>query len=386
MGNSDTQTMGIRAETSFSLKDDLFNHQSLSELSVRIAAARPGFGRAEFEKQVLSRFPELELKERINWIVTVLEAHLPGEYRRALSVLRKALPEALDPDRTDDDFGQFIWIVPGEYVAKHGCSEPHIGRSLAFLREATKRFSAEGAIRPFLKSFPDRTLAFVHECTQDDNYHVRRLASEGIRPLLPWAQRVSLDPAQIVEVLDRLHGDSTRYVTRSVANALNDISKQDPGIVISTLKGWWKAKKQNAAELQWMTRHALRTLVKRDHLPALELLGYSPKPAVRIAGLRSSTEVRVGENFECCFRLRSNARQKLLVSMRIFFLKANGRQAAKVFAVKNVELDKGEEIELTKKLPFKPVTTRVLYPGLHKAEIAVNGKVLAATEFELVAP
>lgn len=303
-----------------------------------------------------------------------------------MSVLRKALPEALDPDRTDDDFGQFIWIVPGEFVAKHGCSERYIGRSLTFLREDTKRFFAEVAIRPFLKSFPEQTLAFVHECNQDDNYHVRRLASEGIRPLLSWAQRVSLDPAQIVEVLDRLHRDSTRYVTRSVANTLNDISKQDPRIIISTNNGWRKAKKQNAAELQWMVRHALRTLVKRDHLPAFELLGYSPKPVVRIAGLRSSTEVRVGESFECCFRLRSNARQKLLVSMRIFFLKANERQATKVFAVKNVELDKEKKIELTKKQPFKPVTTRMLYPVLHKAEITVNGKVLAITEFELVAP
>ena len=97
------------------------------------------------------------------------------------------MPEPLDPTRTDGDFGEFIWVVPGEYVARYGCAREHLDVALAFLRESTQRFSAENAIRPFLAAFPDETLAFVRACSGDANYHVRRLASEGTRPFLPWA-------------------------------------------------------------------------------------------------------------------------------------------------------------------------------------------------------
>ena len=376
--------MAIKADSTFSLADELLNKQTLSLLSKGIAAALPGFRRAKFEKEILSRFPELELKERIKWIVTTLESHLPGNLRRALTVLGTALPEPLDPTRTDDDFGQYIWIVPGEYAARHGCNERHLARSLAFLRESTQRFSAEGAIRPFLKAFPAQTMAFVRECATDANYHVRRLASEGTRPLLPWAARVSLAPKQIVKVLDLLHRDPTRYVTRSVANALNDLSKQDAALVLATLKRWRKAKKQQLPELEWMTRHALRTLLKADHLPALELLGYTRSPALQIAEFEATQSVSIGESFECSFRLHSGKKQKLLIALRIHFLKASGKHAPKVFALKDVELKKGEELAVAKKQLFKPITTRVLYPGLHKAEVVANGKLLATTEFELV--
>jgi 3-methyladenine DNA glycosylase AlkC len=376
--------MSIKAETSFSLKDDLFNKETLAAFSARIASVCPGFRRARFEKETLQRFGELELKERVNWMVEKLATHLPDEFSKALAILERALPEPLDPDKTDDDFGTFIWIVPGEYVARFGCSEQHLEASLSFLREATKRCSSESAIRPFLNAFPQQTLDFVCTCARDEQYHVRRLASEGIRPLLPWAQRVTLPFAQIVEVLDQLHGDRTRYVTRSVANALNDISKTDADLVMRTLKRWRKAKRQSPAELGWMTRHALRTLLKRDHLPALELLGYPAQPAVTLSQLKCSSKVNVGDSFACSFHLRSQAHQNLFVALRIHFLKSNGALAPKLFIVKKVELADGEGIDLAQEQSFRPMTTRVLYPGLHKAQVVVNGQVFATTEFELV--
>ena len=376
--------MAIKAETTFSLKDDLFNPETLALLSKRIASVHRGFRRTKFEKQVLDRFPELELKQRIDWIVETLGAHLPADFADAIKILRNSLPQPLDPTKTDGDFGQFIWVVPGEYVARHGCSRRYLARSLAFLGEATKRFSSEGAIRPFLKGFPEETMAFVHHCAESDNYHVRRLASEGIRPLLPWAERVKLPAKRIAEVLDKLHADPTRFVTRSVANNLNDISKSDSRIVVATLKRWLRQKRQDSDELEWMVRHALRTLTKRDHMPALEMLGFARKPAVELSGLKSTRRVKVGESFECSFRLRSDKRQKLLITMRLHFLKANGTLAPKVFSLKKIEADEGEVVELTKRQPFRPLTTRVLYPGRHLAEIVVNGQVVAASEFELV--
>ena len=177
--------MSIKAEKNFSLKDQLFNEATVTELASALGKAHRKFDQQLYIDQVLAKFPELELKARIEHMVDVLGNHLPDDLSKAIKVLEKALPPPLDPTKTDDDFGTFIWSVPGEYVARHGCNEAHIDESLAFLQKATKRFTSENPIRPFLKQFNKRTMKFVHECARDENYHVRRLASEGIRPFLP---------------------------------------------------------------------------------------------------------------------------------------------------------------------------------------------------------
>ena len=378
--------MAIKAEKSFALKDSLFNAVTVAELSQALGAAWAAFDRRAFERRVLERFPELELKERIQWIVTVLETALPADFETARSILMEALPEPLDPTLEDDDFGQFVWVVPGEYIARHGCTEERVSSALSFLGESTKRFSAEGSIRPFLAAFPGETMEFVRRCATSENYHVRRLASEGIRPLLPWAARVVLPTEDIVRVLDVLHADSTRYVTRSVCNNLNDISKSDPDTVIETLERWRAEERQDPGELDWMTRHALRTLVKADHERALEVLGYAPEPDVSIADVAASEEVEVGDAFEWACTLHSHARQRLKISLRIHFLKANGSLRPKVFAVKDVTVGDGDTVDVVKRQPFKPITTRVLYPGRHEAELVVNGAVLARRGFVLLDP
>lgn len=375
--------MSIRAETSFSLKDNLFNPDTVAELGGRLAAAQKRFPRKRFETAVLDRFPELELKARIDWMVTQLEAALPKKFDAALDVLHRALPEPLDPSRSDDDFGRYIWVVPGEYVARHGVRADRLEASLRFLRESTKRFSAESAIRPFLRQFPRETLRFVHECTGDEHYHVRRLASEGIRPLLPWAERVTLPGAEIIRVLDKLHADPTRFVTRSVANNLNDLAKADPAPVIQALQRWQRAGRQAPDELDWMVRHALRTLTRQHDPAAMALLGYPERPAVTLETLAVPAAVSVGEELACRIQLRSRRAQKLQVTLNVHFLKADGRQRPKAFAVSNGTFDAGEQLIVTKKIAFRPMTTRVLYPGGHRLELVVNGRTLGERAFEL---
>ena len=240
--------MSIKAEASFSLADQLFNPQSVRQLAGALQQAHPGFAQDEFESEVLARFPELALKARIDWMVTALERHLPADYAAAETVLRRALPAPLDPNKSDDDFGEFIWVVPGEYVARHGCAVATLASALDFLREATRRFSSESAIRTFLRAFPEATLEFMRECAIDRNYHVRRFAAEGIRPFLPWAERVVLPTGDILSVLELLHADPTRYVTRSVANCLNDLTRIEPGPVLRRLQSWRKLERQQSAE------------------------------------------------------------------------------------------------------------------------------------------
>jgi len=365
--------MGIKAKPTFSLKDQLFNASSVGILAARLKLAHPSFRQRVFVRQVLAEFPKLELKQRIHCMVNVLESHLPKDFVAARAVLEQALPEPLDPNKTDNDFGKFIWVVPGEYVAKHGCSRQHLKPSLNFLRQATRRFSSEWAIRPFLQQFPDQTLAFIHQCAVDDHYHVRRLASEGIRPFLPWGQRVLLPTEAIIEVLDQLHGDNARFVTRSVANTLNDISKIDAASVVKTLRRWRKKDIQSTGELDWMTRHALRTLLKASHPPALKLLNYTATPNYTVSQQKSSKRLQVGRDFVFSCLLESHAEQKLKIGLRIHFLKANGCHKAKVFSLHDIQASEGQMLTLNKRLSFKPMSTRTLYPGVHYAELMVNG-------------
>lgn len=376
--------MAIRAETSFSLADQLFNKATVKLLSDHIEQVLPEFRSRRFKLRASKAFPQLELKARISYLATELKAELPDDFHDAVAVLTKALPPPLDPTLGDDDFGAFIWSVLGEYVVHNGSYEAHVPASLNFLREQTKRFSAEFAIRPFLKHFQKQTLEFLGDCALDDNYHVRRLASEGSRPYLPWAERVVLPTGQILTLLDSLHADPTRFVTRSVANSLNDLSKIDPDAVIETLGRWQREEKQTDQELAWMTRHALRTLSKRGHTRALAHLGYPANPKIELRGFHCARVVTVGETLECSVTLRSREDARLKLTLSVGFLKASGQLSQKSFALKDLALGKGDTISLSKKISFKAMTTRTLYPGEHSIALFANGKILIEEQFELV--
>lgn len=379
---------GTRAQTTFSLKDRLFNPESVAGLGARLAAAWPAFPRARFERDVVAAFPQLELKQRIAHITDVLEACLPAGYAEALDILLDALPPELDPERTDDDFGDFILAPLSRYVAMHGCTAMHLERSLGALREMTKRFSAEDAIRTFINAFPAETLSFLMTCAHDEHYHVRRLASEGTRPLLPWAQRLTIDPRSPIPILDVLHADRTRYVTRSVANHVNDIARIDAGLAVETVARWSEGGRQDVAEMRWVTEHALRTLARHGHAGALDVLGFAIKPGVEIDEVSTDTpRVRLGEAFRFSVRLRSKRRQSLLVDYALTFAAGRGRKPGrKVFRLKRLDVEAGEEVTLTKAHPFRPMTTRRLYPGEHHVAVHVNGRERARLAFHLELP
>lgn len=378
-----TQRTAVKAETGFSLKDQLFNAQTVAKLGLGLKKANPKFKRKPFEQAVLAGFPELSLKQRIDHMVQVLTKFLPKDFNSAQLTLRKALPAPLDPTLTDDDFGEFIWIVPGEYAAKHGCNKDNLDIALKFLVLTTQRFSAENAIRPFLQQFPRETLAFLTDCTQHDNYHVRRLASEGTRPLLPWAPRVNLPQKPVFKILDNLHDDPTRYVTRSVANALNDYSKSHPQAVVKQIAQWQKQQKQHSSELSWIKKHALRTLIKQAHPEALSLMGLTATPKFRLQQVQMSDRVKLGQALSISAQLTSLETQMLNIGIRIYFLKANGDHSSKLYKVKQVECDKNSTFALEKRIPLKPMTTRVLYPGKHFAAIEVNGVTRSKKVFDL---
>lgn len=366
----------------FSLADQLFNADSLRDLAQDYAVL-PGFDADRFQEEAVGGLDGRGLLERLDWIATCVERQLPGPFPAMADALEAAMPPPLDPALSDDDFGRFIHAVPGILAVRHGL-EDHRDRALDLLYEATKRFSMEFYIRPFLNRWPDETLARLDAWAGDDNYHVRRLVSEGTRPRLPWAANITLDPAVPLRFLDQLHADRTRYVTRSVANHMNDLSKVMLDRVVAHLRDWQSQARQDTKEMDWIIRHALRTAVKRGEAPALELLGYRPgQVRARIEGL--SENVRIGDALEFDVLLEADEVLPVLVDYRLRFNRPRGA-AEKVYKLKTGKLLPGQTLRLSKRHTLKGnATTYTLHPGLHRIIVQVNGQDVAAAEFDLTA-
>jgi 3-methyladenine DNA glycosylase AlkC len=370
----------------FSLKDHLFNRERVAYLASCFSTVDSNFDSQGFVRTVMRGFKDLELKQRIVKIATVLENYLHPDFRKAVRQIVSALPPALDPTLRDDDFGDFIFAPLGEFVVRQGLAGPHVSDALRTLQQVTMRFSMEDAIRYFIRTHPEQTLAELARWSTDKHYHVRRLVSEGTRPLLPWSGRLSLPTHTTLPLLDTLHADPTRYVTRSVANHLNDLTKSEPDIVLETLQRWQVWGRQSEPELRWMTRHALRTLIKRGDPHALALLGFRAEPAIAVSEFcLKSTRTRPGEALEFSFVVTARRAESLVLDYVIEFVKANGRRAPKVFKIKQVDLQPGQPLRVTKRHPFRAeATTFKLNPGTHRLTLQINGQAQGSCDFEMV--
>ena len=374
--------------TGFSLKDQLFNGNRVQYLADLFRATDSRFDATGFVSDTMKQLKKLELKERIVHIASHLERHLSTDYRVAAKQIATALPAPLDPSKTDDDFGDFIFAPLGEFVVRNGMDKRHLKLSLKTLREVTQRFSMEDAIRSFINNHPVETLKELEKWSNDTNYHVRRLVSEGTRPRLPWSGRLSIDPLSTLPLLDRLHADRTRYVTRSVCNHLNDIAKTHPMVVLETLERWKQTGEQNPAELQWMSRHALRTLVKQGHREALQFLGFEPSPKIKIRdfAIRQSV-ISPGNAIEFSFTVTAQRETSLVIDYVIDFVKSNGSTAPKVHKLKQLNLQSGDSAGVKKRHVLRAnATTYTLYPGTHHVTLQINGKSCGTRSFELVEP
>jgi len=368
------------------LKDLLFNKGKLALIAGQIKAVYPDFAAQKFCAEVNLQFQKLELKQRIVVIAIFLKKYLPADYKIALGILLDSLPEPLDENLSDDDFGDFIYASYGEFIVQNGCDKENLEISLRALKDLTKRFSVEYAIRDFLNNFSARSLEFLHNCSVDKNYHVRRLASEGTRPNLPWGKKIAISYKTSAEILENLYFDSSRFVTRSVANHLNDIAKIDPDFVLTTLKRWQKSKKQQQKEMDFIIKHALRTLIKQGNKAALELLGFHHKAKIILSDFAISKKVAFNENLEFSFALQSLENANAVVDYVIYFCnEKNILRAGKVFKLKNFTLEKDKIFVLNKKHKMlKQLTTRTLYEGECKMEIKVSGEVLQSANFLLM--
>lgn len=371
--------------TKILLKDLLFNEKKLRLIAGQIKAVYPDFSKDEFLEAANLGIQNLELKQRINLIADFLKKHLPADYKKALKILLKSLPEPLDESLCDDDFGDFIYATYNEFIAQNGCVKEYLHISLDGLKEVTKRFSAEFAIRNFINKFPLESLEFLRQCSKDKNYHVRRLASEGTRPNLPWGKKIAISYKTTSEILENLYFDSSRFVTRSTANHLNDIAKIDPDYVIATLKRWKKSKKQCEKEMNFIIKHALRNLIKQGNKAALEMMGFHHQAKIILSDFVANKEVLLNENLNFSFKLQSEEKASLVVDYVIYFCnEKNILRGGKVFKLKNFIIEKNKIFELNKKHKMAAhLTTRKLHKGMCKIEIKVNGEILQSANFLL---
>jgi 3-methyladenine DNA glycosylase AlkC len=372
---------GMGGGAGFSLADQLFNAETLGALA-REHAGLPGFDAERFHAEALAGMAGRGVMARLDWIADCLEAQLPRDFPAMAEALQACMPPPLDPQRSDGDFGRFIHAVPGTLAARHGLAQ-HPERALDLLHAATKRFSMEFAIRPFLDRWPDLVLARLALWAEDPHYHVRRLVSEGTRPRLPWGRNIALPPEAPLPLLDRLHADPTRFVTRSVANHLNDLSRLRPEAVLARLRAWREAGRQAPKEIEWITRHALRTAVKRGERGALDLLGYAAKPVrARLVGLPA--RLRIGDVLPLQVEIEAETRLPVMVDYRLRFARPGGA-AEKVFKLRTGVLSPGGVLRLEKRHPLKAeASTYRLHPGRHGVTVMVNGQDVAEGQFDLL--
>lgn len=372
---------------------NIFNIELVENLAFQLKQVDCEFDDVAFVAAVADKLDALELKQRSALITCQLHHFLPANFQQSSQVLLSVLGEPIDsnaPDATRQQpacvKGVNGWAVMplADYVAEHG--KAHFDRSMLLLKEMTKRSSSEFAIRSFLDDDTEQTMRVIHQWAVDDDEHVRRLASEGTRPRLPWGIRLSKfvqDPQPLLPLLEKLKDDPSEYVRRSVANNLNDISKDHPDVVANLAKAWLGEASDDRRRL---IRHACRSLIKAGHPKTLEALGYS-KAELGVCLLNLSTaRVKFGDSIQldATIQSRSTQPQSLMIDFVVHHQKANGTTSPKVFKWRTAQIAAGESLTIRKKHTIKPITTRAYYPGVHKVELQVNGHIVAQNSFELI--
>lgn len=348
----------------------------IRDIARDLKRAYPAFADTAFVAECLDGLEPLSLTGRAAHVAAAMRRHLPADFAQVADILERSLGPH-HPGTGTFGMAPFKYLPHTMLVASDGLG--YFEASMRLQYELTQRFTAEFSIRAFLTAHPDATYTRLLEWSADPNPHVRRLVSEGSRPRLPWAPRLrhfQADPAPVLALLERLKDDPERYVQRSVANNLNDIAKDHPGLVVATCRRWLEESPTNSRR-RWVVSQALRSLVKGGHQGALDLLGAGTKPKVRLAGVRISPKrVKKGGRVTCTLSLAGTSRQSqdLLIDYVVRYVKADGRTSPKVFKLKRATLGRGETLPLRFTVALEDLTTRTHYPGRHTVDLLVNGR------------
>jgi 3-methyladenine DNA glycosylase AlkC len=299
-----------------------------------------------------------------------LKKTLPESYKEALTILKEAAALAKG----------FEALSLPDYVATYGMDDWDL--SLPALYHFTKYSTSELAIRPFLAKDPDKVMALMNKWAEDKDPKIRRFASEGCRPRLPWAMalpKFKKDPSPILPLLEKLKNDESEDVRRSVANNLNDISKDNPEVALGICESW-HGQSENTDKI---VKHACRTLLKAGDKRALLIFGYSDPSTMIVENFKlAKTQIKIGENVRFSFDLTLKEKSKVRLEYTISYVKAKGQLSKKVFKITENDYAPGS-ITISRKHSLADMSTRKHYPGMHHIAIIVNGVEKDKLSFEL---
>ncbi|GAA0394829.1 hypothetical protein Acor_64450 [Acrocarpospora corrugata] len=346
----------------------MINAGSVGVLADGIAAVWKPFSRAAFVRGALAGLAGLELKDRVRHVARMLHEALPLPFADAAEVLRGSAGQV----RLDLWSG---WPAT-EHVATHGVE--HLDESMATLAVLTPHSTAEFAVRPLLERHHLDAMKIMYDWAHSPDEHLRRLASEGTRPRLPWGSRVRwlMEPGPALPILDALRDDPSEYVRRSVANHVNDIAKDHPEVAIDLLARW---RESGGSHIERTLRHAARGLIKAGHPRALTLMGASPGAGTVDDLTLHDTEVVTGNHLRFTVTLTTDHPGPIILKYAI-----RRDNSHRVFHLaERPSMQPGHPLTITKSHSFRPVTTRNEPPGPRTLEIVINGTVRASAPFLL---
>jgi len=359
---------------------DIYSKSFYERLAASLAKVVPQFNQQKFMQAILpASFLAMEWKQRMQHTTSILHDFMPSNYTESVKLLEPIIAQL-----KSDGFGghQLEFMFLPNYVATYGLDD--FENSIIALELLTQYISAEFAVRPFMLKYGEQMLAQMLKWSTHPNHHVRRFASEGSRPRLPWAMAIPAlkkDPSPLLPILENLKNDPHEYVRRSVANNLNDIAKDHPQVVVATAEKWKGCSKETDA----IIKHACRTLLKKGHPEILSFYGLDAKGLTVTDFTITTPKVNIGESVAFQFTIVNNDEVERYIRLEytLYYLKNNGTLAGKVFKISERNYPAGAKVEVKRKQSFKPITTRKFYLGAHQLSIMVNGAEKVVGDFEL---
>ena len=365
---------------------NMLNADSIRDFALAIKSVYSPFPVDEFVKSVMDETWEgLELKARGRQVTINLKRFLPKNYADCVAVFDKVVLELFPSEGSGNHAPGFYFIGMSfnDFVEIYGQEEKYWDLSINALARYTPYWSAEFAVRPFIINNEERMMAQMLAWSKHENEHVRRLASEGSRPALPWAMalpKFKKDPTPILPILTQLKDDQSEYVRKSVANNLNDVSKTRPDVVIKMATDWHGENKHT----NWIIKHGCRNLLKQGNRDILALFGINDNDNIEVGEFTlETTSVSIGDNLSFSFTVFAKEATKARIEYGMDYVKSNGKTSRKIFKLSEVALKTNEKKTYTRKHSFADLSTRKHYTGTHSVTLIVNGAKHGTLEFEL---
>ncbi|MWB95034.1 DNA alkylation repair protein [Flavobacterium sp. GA093] len=360
---------------------DIYSVTFYENFAQAVAEVHPKFDKKLFIETIYEGdFAQKEWKERMKHTTVVLHQFMPENFPEAISLIDKIIQNLKKNKFTD---GNLAFIFFADYIEMYGL-EDFKTSAKAFV-SITQFISCEFAVRPFILKYKEKMIDEMVKWSLHKNHHVRRLASEGSRPRLPWAMAIPFlkkDPVSILPILENLKNDPSEYVRRSVANNLNDIVKDNPEIVLEIVKKWQGISK----ETDGIIKHGCRTLLKQGHPEILSHYGLE-STNIELSSFEIKTPiVKIGDYLQFQFHLnnKNTDAKTIRLEYAVHYKKSKGHLAKKVFKISEKNYPSNQLIKIERNQSFKIITTRVFHTGNHKLSIIINGTESDTLDFELV--